>query len=405
MKKLLLKAFPYQGLPGPVYILFFCRIVSRMGDFVRFFLTLYLTAVLGYDEKQTGLLITLSVIAVMLGSLVGGRLTDFSGRKKIMLSAQFLGAASIGLCGFYPEARWLLWPLIFSQFFLGAAQPVGSAMVTDLTTREQRQKAMSLLYLGINIGVSIGPVIAGFLFNSYRHWLFWGDALTTLFAVVLVALKVPETMPSEEEQMEASGHERAEDGGVLSALLKRPVLSVFLVMSVVLSFVYSQHTFTLPLQLQKYMGSGSAGFYGIIMSVNAVTVLIVTPLVLRILEHNVPLKNLKYGSLCYAVGFGMLFFLKTNTALFLISTVIWTVGEVIMVTNEGVFVANHTPVNQRGRINGLRNMLYGIGSSITPALSGVFVDSIGTAFIWPLVAALAVIYLAVIAVLQKVDDR
>ena len=34
-------------------------------------------------------------------------------------------------------------------------------MIIDLTTQENRKTAFSLSYLGINIGVAIGPMVAG----------------------------------------------------------------------------------------------------------------------------------------------------------------------------------------------------------------------------------------------------
>ena len=74
----------YGGLPRSVYVLFFARIINRLGDFVRFFLTLYLTRILGMTEKRTGFFVTLSAVAVMAGNVAGGRLADSFGRKRTM---------------------------------------------------------------------------------------------------------------------------------------------------------------------------------------------------------------------------------------------------------------------------------------------------------------------------------
>ena len=84
---------------------------------------------------------------------------------------------------FYPRQRpgpapIFLYFLVFT-FFNGAARPVNTALLTDITRPEERSAAFSLLYLGINIGVAAGPILAGFLFNNYRRWIFWGDGLTT----------------------------------------------------------------------------------------------------------------------------------------------------------------------------------------------------------------------------------
>ena len=68
-------------------------------------------------------------------------------------------------------------------------------MMADLTNTKNRKAAYSLLYLGINIGFSLGPLIAGFLYNHYLKILFLGDAATTILSLILVAVFVEETLP------------------------------------------------------------------------------------------------------------------------------------------------------------------------------------------------------------------
>ena len=405
MKAVFKRNFPYSGLPVPIYVLFFSRVVNRMGDFVHFFLTLYLTKRMGLEEAAAGTIIAVSIFASMAGNLISGKLSDHLGRKKILLCSQLSCAVFIGSCGFIPESAAVPWLLVASQFFNGAARPAGASIVIDLSLPEQRQRAISLMYLGINLGVAVGPIIAGFLFNNHLRWIFWGDALTTLIAVVLVASLVPETIPDETAHAGASGNESAESGSVLASLLKRPSLTIFLGLSVLVSFVYRQCAFTLPLQLAEIYPGEGPGYYGMLMSINAVTVLVLTPLLLKILEKRSPLKNLQIAGACYAAGFGMLFFIPSVLYWYIMSTIIWTTGEIIMVTNEGVYVAAHTPVNQRGRINGVVRMLHGAGGAATPVLSGVLIESAGIRSVWPVSAALCLVYLSVMMLLKRAEAR
>ena len=379
----------YRGLPGPVYILFIGRIINRMGDFVRAFLTIYLSRYLGMDEARIGAVVTLTALAVIGGSVLGGKLCDRAGRKKILLLSFLISAGLIGICGFIPDSRYLPHILILAQFFSGAIRPVNSAMVTDLTSPENRHQAFSLLYLGINIGVSVGPLIAGFLFNHYRRWIFWGDALTTLAAALLILLFVPETIPA--------GHcgegEEAEDkGNVFQALGRRPFLLVYLILTLFSSFVYAQSGFALPLQMNVRFLDQGARIFGYLMSCNAVTVLVATPLILRFLGRRRPLQNLMLGGLFYAAGFGMLMAEGCGLVYLLVSTVIWTLGEVVMATFEGVFVANQTPINHRGRFNAVHNVAHGLGGSLGPVLSGLILASMGYRFLWILIVGLAVFH-------------
>ena len=109
-----------------------------------------------------------------IGSIIGGKLTDSFGRKKLLIIFQGLS----GIC-FFPSifignSMWIPRLLILSGVFAGAAQSVNSAMVNDLTNKENRKQAFSLLYLGVNIGFAIGPTIAGFLYYNHTNWIFIG---------------------------------------------------------------------------------------------------------------------------------------------------------------------------------------------------------------------------------------
>ncbi len=379
----------YRGLPTSIYILFISRIVNRLGDFVKIFLALYLTRYLNLDEKQTGLIITMIGLFSVLGTIVGGKITDHAGRKKILLLSQTCSAITAGICGFLPDSQMLPWILILFNFFNGAARPVSTAMLTDLTTPENRAQSFSLLYLGINIGVAVGPLLAGFLFNNYRQWIFWGDSITTLLSVVLILYFVPDLHRS---QVKAhSSAENIEKAPFHIALYKRPVLLVYCVLALFSSFVYSQSSFSLPLILNDILNVKGAWFFGILMSINAVSVLILTPMLTASLHKRKPLINMAVGQLCYAFGFGLLFFAFQNYVLFIVSTVIWTLGEILNAINSGVFVANHTPINFRGRFSAFFGTSKTIGHALSPLISGLIISGTGLQIIWLIVFLLGLL--------------
>nr|MQY76557.1 MFS transporter [Spirochaeta sp.] len=75
----------YTGLDRGVYVLFIARIVSSLGNFVFPFLTMFLTNKLHFTPARAGTYIVLTGLAFIPGSLVGGKLADHLGRKRIML--------------------------------------------------------------------------------------------------------------------------------------------------------------------------------------------------------------------------------------------------------------------------------------------------------------------------------
>jgi MFS family permease len=78
----------------------------------------------------------------------------------------------------------------------------------------------------------------------------------------------------------------------------------------------------------------------------------------------------------------MLFFSFQSYLLFFVSTVIWTLGEILNAINSGVFVANHTPINFRGRFSAFFGTAKAIGHTLTPLISGLILSGTGLRLIW-----------------------
>jgi MFS family permease len=169
---------------------------------------MFLTRKIGMDPVEAGTYVMLSAAAWVPGSLLGGKVADRIGRKRILVFFQALAAALLVPCAFLGVSRIIPWLLIGSSFLHGVAEPLNDAMITDLTVPQQRKGTFSLLYLSHNIGFALGPMIAGFLFNRYLMWIFLGDAFTTGIAVVLIALFTKESAPTEAQIAESFARDR-----------------------------------------------------------------------------------------------------------------------------------------------------------------------------------------------------
>jgi MFS family permease len=368
-----------------------------MGNFVFPFMTLLLTTKVGMEEQQVGLYILLGAILQIPGSLLGGKLCDIMGRKKIMITFMGLAAICYLPCAILidnPDALTLIpWFLILSSFFMSVSGPASGAMMNDLTLPENRQGAFSLLYMGMNAGTAIGSIVAGFLFNRYMKLLFLGDMVTTIISIILILRFVQETKPTEEDMeqiMEERTLEKAEAGGLLATLLRRPALLIFAALDTVYSFIYQQTGFSLPLQTKAVFGEVlGARFYGTFNMINCLEVIFFTTIITILTKKIRAIYNVSIAGLFFAVGFGMLFFVKSFW-LFVISTIIWTIGEIINATNIGVYIANHTPASHRGRFNAIINIISGLGGAISPFLMGGFITRNGVTNVWPIMFALGI---------------
>ncbi|HYE81982.1 MAG TPA: MFS transporter [Clostridia bacterium] len=374
----------YKGLPKSIYTIFLAQIINRFGDFVVPFLSLFLVKKLGLSYQSAGIAAMLTSLASIPGSFTGGKIADHFGRKKAYALFQLSAAICLFFCAFIKNSTVIIGLICMSSFFNGGVRPIISAIITDVLPVEKRQAGFSLSYLGINLGVSLGPLVAGFLFNHYIPLIFVGDAITSFIAVALVLINIQETMPDYSDNKSVSKEEKSDEGNVFSVLLRRPKILVFLIINTVLSIVYTQHNFSLPMMLDNVFGSSGAGNYGIIMSTNAVTVITMTMAVTHLTRKWKPLGSITMSGLLYSIGFGMITFIH-SLPLYILSTLIWTIGEIMIVTNFGVFIANNTPQNYRARFNAVSSLSWAIGAAAGTSLIGRYMDYFGVKAVWPMV--------------------
>lgn len=364
----------YRNLPKPIYYIFLSRIINSMGAFVGPLMTLLLTDKIGLSTGEAGFFVTMSTSMFVPASMVGGYLSDRFNRKITLCVLTFMQALCFLVCGFIELSMIVPVLLLAASFFSSAAQTSSSAMIADLSDKNNRQGAFSLLYLGGNIGFSIGPLIAGFLYRSYLPLIFIGDAFTTILAVVIIFINVPETKPQYiiDEEILIDDFERAEEGSAIVALLKRPQILVFGIISIFISFSYSQVHFSLPLFSNVIFGfNNGPKIFGALMSINGIVVVIMTIFIIGYTKKFDASFNVALSAIFWAVGLGMLYYV-TTFKMMIISTIIWTIGEILHATNVGVYIANNSPKSHRARFNSLYGIISGSGQAMGPVIVGKY---------------------------------
>lgn len=396
----------YGGLPRPLYALFGATIVNSMGIFVFPFLTLYLTSRLNMSQSEAGKFMFLISLVYIPGNFIGGKLADKFGRKKLMVITQIISAALYIPCGFQVFSRYVPWLILASVLFDGITDPARTAMMTDLTNPENRRAAFSMTYLGHNVGFAIGSLIAGFLFENASSWLFWGNAIAIFAATAIVALTVPETKPTQ-EQIDATigsgSTEEAHDGNIFSALLSRPFLILFTMITTWYGFVYAQHRFALPLQTKATFGLSGAAIFGSLMTLNATQVIFLSTPIMALTKKWKPINAVALSGILFAAGFAMIG-VAGNIWLLYVSTFIWTLGEIVNATNEGTYVANHTPISHRGRFQAILPLIGGIGWTISPPVIGSLIEKRSLTAVWPLLGIIAFTASVLLWLLGKIED-
>jgi MFS family permease len=389
----------YYGFPKVVYFIFVARFINAMGFFVFPFLTLFLTRNLSLGADKVGIYLMLVEIGRISGALLGGKITDYLGRKLVLMTCQIGTAIFLFPCTLLEESVLIPQLLIFAAFFNGAVHPAIDAILVDVSHPDNRQEIFSFIYLGLNLGFGIGSLIAGFLYTNYMQLLFLGNVLAILIVSVIIGLYVPETMP-EIMPISTVKHVREGPGAdivnikksekMVSALLKQPIMVYFFLVSILFFLVHSQFFFSLPLQIDAIFLEQGPKFFGVVMSFNCFIVVFMTIPVTWLSRQNRPIINVFWSGLLFAVGFGMLSWIS-YLGWILFSTFIWTIGEILLRINAGVYIANHSPATLRGRFNSLVTVSGSISRIIGPPLLGLVISACGIRKVWMVIFIVSIL--------------
>ena len=406
MKKISALLNPYRGLPKEIYVIFASRIINAMGCFVMPLLTLILTEKIGLSKEMSGVYISASGLIFMPAAMIGGKLTDIIGRKKVIIIFNFLSAMLYIICGFMNPSINMIYVLMLASMSMVIAGLAHDALIADLTTPENRDGAYALSYMGWNIGFAIGPIIGGLLYENYLPLVFIGDAVTALISLGLIFIFIKETIHLTKQEVIEEGRnlETREEGTILSVLLKRPILIYFALCTFGYNFVYSQWSFMMPIHAKQNFLTLGAKYYGLMAGFNGLVVMLFTPLITKMSENTKHIRKMIYGGLLYAFGFGMLGILNT-LPFFFVSVFIFTLGEIILSISITPFIANHTPMSHRGRMNAVLPIIFGMGYTLGPITMGKALGYISIELAWLLLGMVAIISSIFMYGLERYDEK
>jgi DHA2 family multidrug resistance protein len=120
-----------------------------------------------------------------------GWLANFFGRKRLlMLSVTGFTAASF-LCGLAPNLPFLIVFRVIQGACGGGLQPISQAVLLESFPPQDRGKAMGFWGLGIVVAPMLGPVLGGWLTDSYSwRWVFYINVPIGVAALVMTRLFV-----------------------------------------------------------------------------------------------------------------------------------------------------------------------------------------------------------------------
>jgi MFS family permease len=369
----------YYEYPGQFWVLILGTFIDRLGGALMFpFFTLYITRKFDVGMTEVGVFFGLFSVASVAGSSFGGAMTDYLGRKGMLIFGLIASALSSLLMGLVGSIELFFATVLVVGIFAHAGNPAQQAMVADLLPEAQRAQGYGILRVVANLAVAIGPGIGGLLAARSYLLLFACDAVTSLITAGVVALAIKETKPTPQE-----GEQRqtmAQTFGGYWRVLRDAAFALFLLGCILRSLVSMQMITTLPVYLQDVHGVSEQGF-GYLVSLNAAMVVLLQFPITRWIRGHRPLMMMAVGMVLYAVGFG-LYSVVSAYVLFLVAVATLTVGEMVTAPTSQALASRFAPEAMRGRYMAVYGFSWAVPTAFGPLLAGLIMDNADPRWVW-----------------------
>jgi MFS family permease len=369
----------YYEYPSKFWVVVAASFVDRVGGTMIFpFFALYITHKFNVGMTQAGLLLGTFSLFGMIGSIIGGALTDRFGRKFMVIFGLVFSALSALSMGFANDLR-LFYLLAASVGLLSdIAGPAWQAMIADILPEDKRTDGYGLLRVVANMAWIVGPTIGGLMASRSYLLLFIFDSVCSVITAAIIFRLIPETKPEPiaGEVPESFFKTVLGYGKVFTDWL----FMAYIVASMLMLLVYLQMYSTLSVYLRDNFGITPQG-YGFILTSSAITVIFFQFWVTRRVKRYPPMLMMALGSAFYVVGFSMYGFV-TAYYMFVAAIVVITIGEMIVMPVSQALAANFAPEDMRGRYMAVFGLCWGLPSLVGPTLAGLILDNLNPKLVW-----------------------
>ena len=365
------------------------------------FLVLYLTEHLGVSASLAGLAVSAYGVGGVITAPIAGRLCDRIGPFTIMRSSLALTGILLLVIPLVHSFAMVVGLTFVWALVADAGRPATLSAHTETIAPEQRKAAIAVNRLGVNLGMSVGPAVGGFLAVVSFPLLFVVDGLTSLAAAGVLttllwssrrSLAAVHRLAVEHDHDRPRAKTRHREGmGVLS---DRPAMAFFVAMFLI-GLVFMQHQGAMPLYLVRDLHYRES-FYGMLFMLNTLIIVAVeVPLNLAMSRWSHRHATM-LGVLLFAIGFGALGIVHSAIAI-TATVVVWTFGEMVLFPVSTAYVADLAPPGRSGEYMGAYSSTFSLALIVGPWAGTAALDHFGPIVAWSGVFACGLVSFGVIA--------
>ena len=329
-----------------------------------------------------------------------GSVSDKRGRRGVLLLT-VAGTAASYLLWVVSGSFWVFLVARMLAGAFGGNLSVATAAVADVTTREERSKAMGLIGAAFGLGLVTGPLIGAFasrinLLTNHPGLAAYGINPFSVPALIAFALGLVnlvwisrcfhETLPAEARGRAVEPRLRNPLSAIIS-LDNAPARSVNLV-----SFVYAlafvaMETSLVFVSFQRFGYSAKQNGY-LMGFLGLCSILTQGVIVRRLLKKMRETTVLTTGLLCSTSGFLCVGFATAPGILYLGVGLLALGGGLVNPSTTGL-ISLYASASEQGRVLGIFRSLGSLARAVTPIIAGVVFFTVGANWLYCVAAALA----------------
>jgi predicted MFS family arabinose efflux permease len=383
----------FNGLSKEVWWLALITLINRAGTMVIPFLSLYLTESLNFNLSNVGWVMSCFGLGSIIGSWLGGKLTDKVGYYKVMLFSLFS-------TGFLFLA--LQYLTTFSSFCFGiflimmVADTFRPAMFVALSAYskpENKTRSVTLIRLAINLGFSAGPAIGGLIITYLNYsGLFWVDGITCILASVLLLKVLDPRKAKTIDEIKVLNPKSA---------YRDKTFWIFLVAMSLFGIVFLQFFSTIPLYYKDVHGLSELEI-GLLMGMNGFIIFALEMPLVKWFENS---KRSHSGlMLIGAILTGLSFLILTSGSwigILIISMLLVTFGEMIAFPFSNAFAMDRSKKGNKGEYMALYSIAFSVAHLFSHNGGMHLIESIGYNNTWYVVSLIALICMVLLFILRQ----
>ncbi len=391
----------YKGLRRELYVLFICELIDNAGSMVGPLLTLILSTKLGMDASAVAAYFLVYTLLSLPIHLLGGRLTDKINKKLLINVCDIATSAIYIVCGAVGLSRVTLACYLVGSLLQTVESPAYHSLTADFSTAADRERAYSLNYLGMNLGLVLAPTLGSFLIKDHLGLMFILSGVFQFGSLLVFDIFVKDTGAIRDTGN--TYEQRVEGESTFKVLRDSRVLIPFIAIGAVSMLVYNMYGYLMPLSLTAVHGDAGSVYYGTLSSLNCVTVLVFTAVLTALFAKRTTIDKMVAGNLFELAGLLLFFLFLGRPVVYYIAIVIFTLGEILNTVTTTPHLTKRIPQNYRGRVMAVSSVASAVVVAGGKFAVGKIYDLVSPTVAWGVVFVLGAATVAGYLLMKKAD--